>query len=71
MSNQCLDGPQGCEGDTEERLTVSGSGMTFPRCELHYEKYVDRLQPRMEEIRNRYPDQAPDDFDPTYAGETW
>lgn len=60
-----------CHGEIHERLSLSGSGMTFPRCDKHYELYVERLRPTMEEIRLRYPAQAPDDFDPTYAGETW
>lgn len=71
MSGECLDGPQGCEGATDERVSLSGSGMAFPRCEFHFQKYAERLQPRLDEIRKRYPDQAPDDFDESYAGETW
>ena len=50
---------------------MSGSGMTFPRCDKHYQAYADRLRPVMDDIRRRYPKQAPSDFDPTYAGESW
>ncbi|ALF01567.1 hypothetical protein AVU96_gp068 [Mycobacterium phage Snenia] len=35
--------------------------------------YVERVQPRMDAIRERYPDTdiPPAWFDPTYAGERW
>jgi hypothetical protein len=70
--NECIDsGESICDGDTFERYTLSGSGMTFPRCDKHYGEYVDRLQPVMDDINRRYPKQAPADFDPMYAGESW
>lgn len=68
---ECLDGPVGCKGDSLMRPSMSGSGMLWPRCELHYAAYVERLTPVMEDINLRYPAQAPDDFDPYYAGESW
>lgn len=45
--------------------------MRTPRCDGHYDAYVERVQPRMDEIRRRYPEHAPADFDPAYAGERW
>ncbi|AGT12718.1 hypothetical protein PBI_WHIRLWIND_122 [Mycobacterium phage Whirlwind] len=70
----CLDSHTGaCQGDVSEYYALSGSGLTYPRCEHHYAEYVERVQPRMDEIRERYPDtdQPPAWFDPTYAGERW
>lgn len=74
----CLDSPdhsQGhatpCEGDVFPRQSLSGSGMTFERCEKHYGEYVDLQQARLDAIRKRYPESAPADFDPGYAGESW
>lgn len=62
-----------CEGAVSDYYALSGSGLTYPRCERHYGLYVERVQPRMDEIRRRYPDTdtPPDWFDPTYAGERW
>ena len=45
----------------------SDSLKSWPRCDKHYEDYVDRMQ----EIAQRYPVNAPSDFDPAYAGERW
>ncbi len=67
----CLDGPEGCHGDVHMYLALSGSGMRWPRCERHYGEYVARVQPKIEETRKRYPDRAPRDFDPMFAGERW
>jgi len=54
-------------------FALSGSGERYPRCEKHYEAYVERVQPRIDEVRERYPDSsfAPSWFDPSYAGESW
>jgi hypothetical protein len=60
-----------CHGKTVERYSLSGSGMTFPRCDKHYGEYVARTQPMIDDVRRRYPDRAPADFDPLYAGERW
>lgn len=68
---ECLDSRAGgCTGATEFRVPLSGTGESFPRCDGHW---ADRLK-RQEEIVRRYApfsDVAPDDFDPTYAGEQW
>lgn len=68
---ECLEGPEGCGGEVVEYLSLSGSGARFARCEAHYARYVERVQPRMEEIRERYPELPPADFDPSFAGERW
>ena len=69
----CLDGPDGCNGEVHEYLALSGSGMRWPRCESHYQAYVKRTQPKIDAVRERYPDTdtPPKWFDPTYAGERW
>lgn len=47
-------------------MPLSGSGVPFPRCDKGWD---ERL--RLEDgLRRRYPDQAPSDFDPAYAGES-
>lgn len=70
-AGECLDGPVGCAGEVAEYLALSGSGERYPRCETHYGAYVERVQPRIDEINRRYPVRAPADFDPMYAGERW
>lgn len=45
--------------------------MRFPRCEMHYAAYAERMDALHAETRRRYPAMAPDDFDPSYAGESW
>lgn len=66
---KCIDAgfPEDCEGKTEDRPSLSGTGMPIPRCDKHWEKRLD-LQ---EDLNRRYPAQQPSDFDPTYAGESW
>jgi hypothetical protein len=64
---ECLDGPNGCEGEVELRMPLSGTGKPFPRCDHHWDLRLDR----QEQINNRYPAQPPSDFDPMYAGERW
>jgi hypothetical protein len=70
-ADECLDGPVGCVGAVAEYPALSGSGLRYPRCERHYELYVERLSPRIEAINRRYPVMAPSDFDPLAAGESW
>jgi hypothetical protein len=69
----CIDGPEGCQGEVYNYLALSGSGERYPRCDKHYGEYVIRVQPKIDAVRERYPDTdtAPDWFDPTYAGESW
>lgn len=69
--DECLDGPQGCQGEVFERQSFSGSGMAFPRCDKHYDEYAERQCKIQADISRRYPRQAPADFDPYYAGERW
>jgi hypothetical protein len=66
-NEECLDGPEGCEGHTEYREPLSATGKPFPRCDKHWDQ---RLQ-KQDEINQRYPQNAPSDFDPGYAGERW
>jgi hypothetical protein len=63
-----------CDGSAVvEYPALSGSGECYARCERHYQMYVERVQPRIDEVRERYPDSPipPLWFDPTYAGECW
>lgn len=70
---ECLDGPQGCEGEVFARAALSGSGCAYVRCDKHFDDHVARVGPRMAELREQYPDSAmpPSWFDPAYAGEVW
>jgi hypothetical protein len=71
MSNdliRCLDASHGdCKGEVQYRMPLSASGISYPRCQAHWE---DRLQTQ-EDINRRYPTLPPADFDPLYAGESW
>ena len=62
-----------CAGEVFERMALSGSGMAYPRCDKGYDEYVERTQPALDRVRERYPDSpfAPSWFDPTFAGERW
>ena len=65
---ECLQEHQGdCEGVTEYRESLSGTGTLIPRCDKHWDEALDRD----EALRYRYPHNAPSDFDPAYAGESW
>jgi len=66
---ECLDGyMDDCEGPVEYHCNpYSDSFRAWPRCDKHYAVYVDRMQG----IAQRYPVNAPSDFDPLYAGERW
>lgn len=66
---ECLDGPEGCQGQIEYRMALSPSGRQFPRCDHHWLKRLDFQK----ETKEKYPDTpcAPAWFDPTYAGERW
>lgn len=65
---ECIDGYDGfyCKGAVEYRSLPWGGG-SFPRCDVHYNARLEREF----DLRDRYPDDAPADFDPYYAGESW
>lgn len=64
----CIErGTTPCHGTVEPRMSLCGSGTPFSRCDRHWDARLDRE----EEIRRRYPQHQPADFDPTYAGERW
>lgn len=64
---ECMNGPDGCQGATEYRAPLSGTGKSFARCDAHWEARLEAQQG----INERYPQQQPADFDPSYAGESW
>jgi hypothetical protein len=45
--------------ETFPRQTLAGSGDSYSRCDRHYSAFVERVQPKMEEINRRYPAMAP------------
>lgn len=68
MDEKCLEHRlENCEGNVELRPAMSPTGVWFPRCDKHY---AERLEIQSG-IEKRYPTQAPADFDPLYAGESW
>ena len=72
MIDDCIDVEDGgCAGPVELRQTMSGSGASFPRCELHYEIYAERMAVVIAEISARYPVTPPADWSPLDAGEAW
>lgn len=65
---RCLDGPNGCGGPVELRVTPDRTdGRPFARCEVHFEARLDSAE-RILELTSAVP--APW-FDPSYAGERW
>lgn len=64
---ECLEHGPDCSGVVEYRPSLSGTGMAIERCDFHWEKRLEKE----DEIQERYPYNAPSDFDPSYAGERW
>ena len=66
-TDDCLNHSTECDGNVEYRMPLSGTGKSFPRCDFHWDQRLDQEQVN----RERYPEHAPADFDPYYAGESW
>lgn len=68
---KCLDRhDEQCGGVVERRSPLSGTGKSFPRCDVHWKKRLTKQQ----EITRKYApasDVPPAGFDPAYAGERW
>lgn len=56
-----------CSGAVEYRMALSGTGISYPRCEAHWDQRVSRE----EQLRERYPQQPPPDWSPDLIGESW
>ena len=72
--DKCLDSTHGgCAGEVYPRPALSGSGLTYVRCDKHFDDYAQRVGPKIAETRRRYPDTdvPPSWFDETAAGERW
>lgn len=66
---KCLEDDAECGGVVEQRAALSATGMSFPRCDVHWARRLD-----VQEQTNRdYPDSphAPAWFDSAFAGEVW
>jgi hypothetical protein len=64
----CLDHHKGgCSGAVIYRYPLSGTGKSFVRCDHHWAIRCDE----QDRINRKYPQTAPRDFDPSYAGESW
>lgn len=65
---RCLDGPGGCEGEVEYRITPDREDMrAFPRCDSHFARRLKEAERNLELMS----DVPPSWFDPSYAGERW
>lgn len=67
---ECLDNNHShdpCRGTIEYRMALSATGVSFPRCDPHWDKRLDQ----QEETDRRYPMLAPSDWSPLDAGEHW
>lgn len=65
--DDCLDGPEGCEGRVEYRHALSSTGRPFKRCDKHWGARLDVQRG----INERYPETPPADWSPLDAGEHW
>jgi len=63
----CLRGPNGCEGPIGARESFAGTGTVIYECTRH----MDESYTKDAELKARYPEHQPPDFDPAYAGESW
>lgn len=65
---ECLNAHEGdCAGAVEYRMPLSGTGVSYARCDKHWD---DRLDVQAG-IDARYPVHAPADWSPLDAGESW
>jgi hypothetical protein len=64
---ECLDESPLCHGNVEHRMALSGTGVSYPRCDFHWDKRLAK----QEEINLRYPPHPPADWSPDDAGEAW
>lgn len=56
-----------CVGAVAHREPLSGSGRSFPRCELHWDERL-KLE---RDLNHRYPALPPAAWSPLDAGEAW
>lgn len=65
----CINGPEFCSGGVQYRMPLSGTGRSFPRCDGHWNKRLEKE----DQLRRDFPDSPvpPPWFDPMAAGETW
>ncbi|WP_433434534.1 hypothetical protein [Nonomuraea sp. CA-141351] len=61
------DGGATCDGPVTYRQSYAGTGLQIAECAKHQVEACEREQG----LRRRYPELAPADFDPLYAGESW
>lgn len=63
----CVNDSQWCGGAVRWREPLSGSGRSFPRCDVHW----DERMLFEEQVQRRYPMRPPSDWSPLDAGESW
>lgn len=71
---ECMDdgdNDTGCTGAVEYRMSLSPTGISFPRCDRHWAKRLDAEERMNERVGNWRSDIPPPWFDPTACGEVW
>lgn len=72
----CVDGPEDCEGELGEYSSRTGETRSI-RCDFHLDAYDVRMDELERKLQERYPgydvpgSPAPEWLDPAYAGERW
>lgn len=63
----CIDESEFCRGAVLYREPLSDTRVSYPRCDVHWERRLDRER----QLRQRYPQRPPVDWSPLDAGERW
>jgi hypothetical protein len=69
--DDCITGPEGCSGKVEYRLSLSPSGVNYPRCDKHWGERLDIEEETTRKYGHWRSDLAPSWVDESYAGERW
>lgn len=68
---ECLEDNDECRGAVEYRVSLSPTGISYPRCAHHWSKRLDAEEQMNERVGSWRSDVPPPWFDPTAAGERW
>ncbi len=67
-ASECLELGEDCHGRVEYHA-MPDSLTTYPRCEAHWVRRLERYEGSIEQAAGS--DSPPAWYDPTYAGESW
>lgn len=69
---ECLDDTDGdCKGEIAYRMSLSPTGISYPRCDGHWQKRLDEEERMNDRVGNWRSDVPPSWFDPAACGESW